>query len=134
MMFLTKAIHIFMQGGFLMFPLVFIALVVFGIFLRSFWHLFVRSGSDSVVIQSCLDGLLFWGGFAVVIGVLGSVVGYNKAIAMIAAHGIVNPRALWIGTAEGMVSSITGLLVFAAAGALWYVLRWRHLSDRQTAR
>lgn len=134
MMFLTKAIHIFMQGGFLMFPLVFIALVVFGISLRSFWHLFVRSGSDSVVIQSCLDGLLFWGGFAVVIGVLGSVVGYNKAMAMIAAHGIVNPRAVWIGAAEGMVSSITGLLVLAVAGALWYVLRWRYLSDRQTAR
>lgn len=133
-MFLTKAIHIFMQGGFLMFPLVFIALVIFGIFLRSFWHLFVRRGSDSVVIQSCLDGLLFWGGFAVVIGVLGSVVGYNKAMAMIAARGLVNPRAVWIGTAEGMVSSITGLLVLAVAGAMWYLLRWRHLSDRQTAR
>jgi len=53
---------------------------------------------------------------------------------MIAARGIVNPRAVWIGAAEGMVSSITGLLVLAVAGALWYVLRWRHLSDRQTAR
>ena len=134
MMFLTKAFHIFMQGGFVMFPLMFIALVLFGIILRTSWHLFVRGGTDAAVIQNGLDGLLFWGGFAVVIGGLGSVVGYHKAMTAIAARGIVNPRAVWIGAAEGMVSSITGLLVLAVAGALWYVLRWRYLSDRQTAR
>jgi hypothetical protein len=133
MMFLGKAFHIFMQGGFLMYPLVFIALVVFGIVLRSLWHLFLRGGSDSVVIQSCLDGLLFWGGCAVVIGVLGSAVGYNKAMAAVVAHGVVNPRAVWIGSAEGLVSSIAGLLVLAGAGTCWYLLRWRYLRDRHVA-
>ena len=127
-------IRVFMQGGPLMLPLVLIVLVLFGIVLRTSWHLFVRGGTDAAVIQNGLDGLLFWGGFAVVIGGLGSVVGYHKAMTAIAARGIVNPRAVWIGTAEGMVSSITGLLVLAGAGAFWYVLRWRHLSDRQTAR
>jgi hypothetical protein len=127
-------IHVFMQGGLLMWPLVLIVLVLFGIVLRTSWHLFVRRGADAAVIQNGLDGLLFWGGFAVIIGVLGSVVGYHKAMTAIAARGIVNPRAMWIGTAEGMVSSITGLLVLAVAGALWYVLRWRHLSDHQIPR
>ena len=127
-------IHVFMQGGFLMWPLVLIVLVLIGIILRTSWHLFVRGGTNAAVIQNGLDGLLFWGGFAVIIGVLGSVVGYHKAMANIAARGIVNPRAVWIGTAEGMVSSITGLLVLAVAGAMWYVLRWRYLSDRQTPR
>ncbi len=132
-MFLTRALHVFMEGGILMFPLLLIALVLFGIVLRTLWHLFVRGGSDSVVIQSCLDGLLFWGGFAVVIGVLGSAVGYNKAIASMVAHGLVNPRAVWIGSAEGMVSSIAGLLVLAGAGACWHLLRWRYLRDRQVS-
>jgi hypothetical protein len=127
-------IRVFMQGGPLMLPLVLIVLVLFGIVLRTSWHLFVRGGTDAAVIQNGLDGLLFWGGFAVVIGGLGSVVGYHKAMTAIAARGIVNPGAVWIGTAEGMVSSITGLLVLAGAGAFGYVLRWRHLSDRQTAR
>ena len=127
-------IRVFMQGGPLMLPLVLIVLVLFGIVLRTSWHLFVRGGTDAAVIQNGLDGLLFWGGFAVVIGGLGSVVGYHKAMTAIAARGIVNPRAVWIGAAEGMVSSITGLLVLAVAGALWYVLRWRYLTDRQTAR
>jgi hypothetical protein len=129
-MFLTNALHIFMQGGLLMFFLVFIVLVVFGIVLRALWHLLVRGGTDGAAIQNCLDGLLFWGGFAVIIGVLGSAVGYNKAMTAIIARGMVNPRALWIGSAEGMVSSITGLLVLAAAGTCWYALRWRFLRDR----
>ena len=124
-------IHVFMQGGLLMWPLVLIVLVLFGIVLRTSWHLFVRGGTDAAVIQNGLDGLLFWGGFAVVVGVLGSAVGYHKGMAMLAAHGLVNPRALWIGTAEGMVSSIAGLLVLAVAGVCWYGLRWRYLSDRQ---
>lgn len=126
-------IRVFMQGGPLMWPMVFIVLVLFGIVVRTSWHLFVRGGTNTSVIQNGLDGLLFWGGFAVVIGVLGSAIGYHRALVFLAARSVVNPRVLWIGTAEGMVSSIAGLLVLAVAGVCWYVLRWRYLSDRQLA-
>jgi len=122
--------HIFMQGGVMMWLLVLIALVLFGIVLRALWHLFVRGGNDSAVIQNCLDGLLFWGGFAVIIGVLGSAIGYHKVMTVVIAHGVVNPRALWLGSAEGMVSSIAGLLVLGGAGACWYLLRLQYLRNR----
>ncbi len=127
-------IRVFMEGGFLMFPLVFILFVLLLIILHILWHLLVRGGNDTAVIQSGLDGLLFWGGFAVVIGVLGTVVGYHKVMAHMAAHGLSSFRALWIGAAEGMVSSIAGLLVLAVAGAFWYLLRWRYLRLRQSTR
>ena len=123
-------IHIFMAGGVMMWLLVLIALVLFGIVLRALWHLFVRGGNDSAVIQNCLDGLLFWGGFAVIIGVLGSAIGYHKVMTVVIAHGVVNPRALWLGSAEGMVSSIAGLLVLGGAGACWYLLRVQYLRNR----
>jgi hypothetical protein len=132
-MFLAKALHVFMQGGLMMWFLVFIVLVVFGIVLRTLWHLFVRGGADGAAIQNCLDGLLFWGGFAVIIGVLGSAVGFHKGMSMIVARGLVNPPALWIGSAEGMVSSIAGLIVLAGAGTCWYLLRWSYLKHRQMA-
>ena len=122
--------HIFMAGGVMMWLLVLIALVLFGIVLRALWHLFVRGGNDSAVIQNCLDGLLFWGGFAVIIGVLGSAIGYHKVMTVVIAHGVVNPRALWLGSAEGMVSSIAGLLVLGGAGACWYLLRLQYLRNR----
>jgi hypothetical protein len=125
---------VFAQGGLLMLPMVLVTLVLLGIVLRALWHLYVRGGSNAVAIQSCLDSLLFWGGFAVVIGVLGSAIGYHKVIAAVMARGILNPRALWIGTAEGMVSTIAGLLVLIAAGTAWYLLRWQHLRNHHPAR
>jgi len=123
-------IEVFKQGGPLMLPLVLIVLVLFGITLRLLWHLFVRAGNDTAALQSGLDGLLFWGGFAVVIGVLGSAIGYNKVMSVVISRGLLNPRALWIGTAEGMVSTIAGLLVLAISGTLWFVVRSQHLKIR----
>ena len=134
MMFLNQALQIFMQGGLMMWFLVFIVLVVFGIVLRTLWHLFARGGTDGAAIQNCLDGLLFWGSFAVIIGVLGSAVGFHKGMSAIVASGLVNPRALWIGSAEGLVSSIAGLFVLAGAGVCWYLLRWQYLQGRHVPR
>ena len=125
-----RFLQIFMQGGVMMWLLALISLVLFGIVIRTLWHLYARGGSDAAVIQNCLDGLLFWGGFAVVIGILGSNIGYYKGMTALVNHGLANPRAIWIGTAEGLVSSITGLLVLAGAGAWWYVLRWQYLKRR----
>jgi hypothetical protein len=119
-------IDVFMQGGPLMFPLVLIMTVLFEITLRLLWHLFVRGGNHASAIQSCLDGLLFWGGFAVVIGVLGSALGYNKIMSLMCERGLASFEALWIGTAEGMVSAIAGLLVLTVAGSLWLVFRTHH--------
>ena len=121
---------IFMQGGATMFLLVLITLVLFGIVLRILWHLFVRGGIDGAVIQNCLDGLLFWGAFAVVTGVLGSAIGYHKAMNALVTRGLANPRAIWIGSAEGLVSSIAGMLVLGGAGLCWYLLRWHYLRSR----
>ena len=133
-MILANAFHVFMQGGVMMWLLVLITLVVYGIVLRLLWHLFVRGGNDSLVIQNCLDGLLFWGWFAVLIGILGSAIGYHKGMASIVARGVANPIALWIGSAEGLISSIVGLLILAGAGTCWYLLRWRYLRGRHLAR
>ena len=130
MMILNQALQVFMQGGLLMWPLVLIVLVVLGIVVRACWLLFVRGGRDAFAIESCLDGLLFWGGFSVLIGVLGSAVGYHKALTVLAQRGLANPRALWAGGAEGMVSSIAGLLILAGGGACWYLLRWKYLRER----
>ena len=127
-------LRVFMEGGILMWPLVLIVLVICGIILRALLHLFLRGGNDANAIQSCLDGLLFWGGFAVVIGVLGSAIGYNKAMTAVVTRGLVNPRALWLGTAEGLVTSIAGLLILAAAGAAWYLLRLQYLRGRSPVR
>lgn len=126
--------QIFIQGGFVMFPIALILLVLLGLVLRTLWELVFRRGSNVALVQNGLDGLLFWGGFAVVLGVLGSATGYHKAIAAMVAHGVANPRYVWTGSAEGLVSAIAGLLVLVVAGACWYVLRWWFFSIRSAVR
>jgi hypothetical protein len=126
--------RLFMEGGFVMLPILLIVLVLFGLTLRTLWELVVRQGSNTALVQNGLDGLIFWGGFAVVLGLLGSVIGYNKSMSAVVARGVANPRFIWLGTAEGMVSTIAGLLVLALAGLVWFALRWGFLRTRHTMR
>lgn len=118
----------------MMLVLVLITLVILGIVLRTLWHLFIRGGTDGMVIQNGLDGLLFWGGLAVIIGILGSTIGYHKAMTALVNRGLANPVAIWIGSAEGLVSSIAGMLVLAGAGLCWFLLRWQFLKGRHIDR
>lgn len=127
-------LRLFMEGGPMMFPLALILIVEVAITVRITRQLFARGGADPSVVQGGLDGLLFWGGFAAVIGTLGSFVGYQKIMAATVARGVSSLVAMWVGTAEGMVPCITGLLEFAIAGTLWYTLRWRQSRDSQPTR
>ena len=104
-------IRVFAQGGPVMFPILLIGLVLAGLVARILWNLQVKGGADGEAIQSCLGGLLFWGVLAVVIGALGSALGYHKAMTAIVESGVVNPRLVWIGAAEGMVSSTLAYLL-----------------------
>ena len=131
---MLQLLRVFMQGGFAMWLLVLIMMVLTGIILRTAWLLSARRGIDSEAIQSCLDGLLFWGGFAVLIGVLGSAIGYHKAMSAVVKFGVVNPGAIFLGSAEGLVSTLAALLVLSFAGAFWFILRGRFNSSRQTPR
>ena len=117
--------NLFMQGGALMWPIALIAVVVVGLAARTGVELVARGGRDAARIQNGLDGLLFWGGFATIAGCLGTVTGYHKSMAAVVAYGVINPRAVWVGMAQGLVSTIAGLLVLVVAGLCWFVLRWR---------
>ena len=127
-------VRTFMSGGIMMWPIVLIGMVLLGICLRFLWLQYVRDGADPVGIQSCLDGLLFWGAFAVLIGVLGTAIGVNKSIGAIISRGLVNPGALWMGAAEAMVSTLFGLMVLVASGSAWFIFRWLHLNDHYGSR
>jgi biopolymer transport protein ExbB/TolQ len=122
-------LQLFIQGGAMMFPLALISMVLLGLAIRTSRELFLRGGTNTVLVENGLDGLLFWGFFAAMLGVLGQVIGYYKGFSEIVAYGLVSPRALWQGLAEGLTSTIAGLALLSAAGIFWFVLRWRHHSE-----
>jgi MotA/TolQ/ExbB proton channel family len=90
----------------------------------------LRPGANpNLHTKAWIDGILFWGGFAVISGVLGTLVGIIIAAQSIEAAGAVSTTLVWGGIKIAMLSSALGMLILALASLLWYTLqlRWRLL-------
>ena len=82
-------------------------------------------------LRGSVDAILFWGGFAAVLGFLGQWTGLYKAFRALSELGLSpscadNPaRCYALGFAESLTPTIFGLTVFLFAGLLWLALRSR---------
>jgi biopolymer transport protein ExbB len=75
-------------------------------------------------LEARIDGVLFWGGFGVVLGIIGSLIGVVQAARIIeAAGGVVEPILIWGGIRVALTSTIVALLVFGLAALAWFALR-----------
>jgi len=115
--------------GFIRWPL---ALSLFAVLLLSAWSmakLFRPNPVADLRTKAWLDAILFWGGFAVISGALGTLVGVIIASQSIEAAGTVSATLVWGGIKVAMLSSAFGILILAFAALIWFVLqmRWRLL-------
>ena len=119
--------------GFMRWPLAFSLLAVVLLSLYSTGRLYRPSASADLLTKAWLDGVLFWGGFAMISGVLGTVVGIVISAQSIEAAGGVNPVLVWGGIKVAMLTSAFGTLILAFAALLWFALqmRWRILEAKE---
>lgn len=119
--------------GFMRWPLAFSLLAVILLSLYSGGRLYRPSASADLLTKAWLDGVLFWGGFAMIAGVLGTVVGIVISAQSIEAAGGVNPVLVWGGIKVAMLTSAFGTLILAFAALLWFSLqmRWRILEAKE---
>lgn len=115
--------------GFIRWPLSFSFLAVLVLGLWSASRLVGAGASSDMRTKAWLDAILFWGGFAVITGVLGTLIGIIIAAQSIEAAGSVATTLVWGGIKVAMLSSAVGVLILAFAALLWFVLqlRWRLL-------
>ncbi len=115
--------------GFIRLPLIFSFLVVVGLALWSAIKLFRPHATPDLHTKAWLDAILFWGGFATISGLLGTLVGFTIATQSVEAAGEVNVTLMWGGIKVSMLGSLFGVLILAFAALLWFVLqlRWRLL-------
>jgi biopolymer transport protein ExbB/TolQ len=124
----------FVQGGIVMYPLLVIALGILWLAARAAWLLSRRERTDAEV-ERPLQGLLFWGAFSVVLGLLGTAVGIIQIAQAIMLAGQVEATLVWGGFGVSLVTLIFGLLIFLLAAVLWFVLRqwsWHRLAQGRT--
>lgn len=67
--------------------------------------------------------ILFWGGTAAVLGLLGTVVGLLQMAHAIQRAGSTTPQLVWGGVGVSLVSLIFGLLILLVAGLGWLAFR-----------
>lgn len=82
--------------------------------------------------RTWIDAILFWGAFAAVTGVLGTLVGVIIAAQAIETMGGLSDTLVWGGIKVALLSSALGTLILAVASLLWFGLqfRWRVLVVR----
>jgi hypothetical protein len=111
------------QGGVIMYPLFLIAAVVIGYGVRATQRLRTFAGSPDPRLESAIDAVLFWGIFAVVLGVIGTLLGIVQAAQAIELAGGVHAALAWGGVRVALPPTIFALFLFGAAALAWFALR-----------
>jgi hypothetical protein len=121
--------------GFIRWPLSFSLLAVAALASYSALRLFRANASPDLPTKAWLDAILFWGGFAAISGVLGTLIGIVVAAQSIEAAGEVSTTLVWGGIKIAMLSSIFGVMILGFAALLWFALqlRWRLLVAKEGA-
>ena len=122
----TGPIFSFSDGGFMMYPISFCAIMVLVLAGRTALRMNAEEPALGALARGAIDGVLFWGGYALVLGVLGTVVGVAIAAQAVEAVGEVHTTLVWGGIKVSLITTIYGLLVLLGGALLWFGLRHWH--------
>jgi hypothetical protein len=112
----------FKQGGFFMWPILVISIVIGVLAVWAFMRTRDLDGPDAVV-ETGIDAVLFWGVWVVVVGLLGTFTGIYLAAGVIEQAAAVSPAVIWSGIRIALTTTLFGLLVFCVAALMWLGLR-----------
>ncbi len=132
--------EMFLKGGIMMWPLLAVGVGILVLAVRAAVRLRAagrpesRDGEDPRLVRGepsrlpanvdrSLQAILFWGAMAVLLGLLGTVVGVVVMTQAIALAGSVEPPLVWSGVGVSLVTLVFGLLVFLLAAFAWFGLR-----------
>ena len=115
-------IEFFRQGGFFMWPILFIAIAIGVLAVWAFVRTRDLDGPDAVV-ETGIDAVLFWGVWVVVVGLLGTFTGIYLAAGVIEQAAAVSPAVIWSGIRVALTTTLFGLFVFCVASLMWLGLR-----------
>ena len=121
--------ELWVSMGFMGYPLAFTCFVIFALTSYSSVRLFRPSAWADLKSKVFIDAILFGGGFAAIIGVLGTLIGVVVAAQSIEVAGGVSTTLAWGGIKLALLTSAFGVLILAGSSLVWFALqlRWRLL-------
>lgn len=127
---MTPLTQAWFDMGFMRYPLAVSLTFVLVMAAWSAVRLFEGGASADLRTKAWIDAILFWGGFAFVAGILGTLLGIVIAAQSIQLAGTAPTALVWGGVKVAMLTSVGGALILAFASVLWFLLqlRWRLLA------
>lgn len=74
-------------------------------------------------LRAEIDGVLFWGGFASVLGLISTLGGVAVMARSLERVGEASPGLIWGGVRVALIPTAFGVIVLAASMLAWYGLR-----------
>lgn len=124
------------EAGPFIWPIILLTLVIGLLFLWNVGFLIflaVRPNSPSAGRRKSIDAVLFWGGVAAVLGLLGQWLGIHKLTRVLHEQGVVSPSMVAYGISESLLTPLAGMVVLVGAVFLWSLLRWGLWSTNRRA-
>lgn len=115
-------IDAFVDGGVMMWVMTVVGVLMVALSARAALRL--RGSSDDIAEATAgADAALFWGAFAGLLGVLGTLIGIMQAARAIGQAGEVTATLAWAGIRVTLISTVYGLLILLAGLLFWGALR-----------
>lgn len=113
-------IELFHDGGYMMWPILGCALLVLALAGSSARRLLRAEAHERA--HSAVAAIPFWGAFALVLGILGTVVGWMRMAGALERAGDVAPALIWGGFGVSLIPTLFGLLVLTVSLLAWLAL------------
>jgi biopolymer transport protein ExbB/TolQ len=116
---------LFVQGGFYMWPLLVLAIIIVVLSIKKIIDLFFKKNLNQLQLESGVNSILFWGGLSLLLGFLGHYHGMYLAMLEISRASDISPAVVAMGYGVSLITVMFGLLNLLLAAIAWFVLRWR---------
>lgn len=122
----------FASGGVIMWPVLAAGLLAVGLAVDAGRRLAGAGGDGSPgrALRGRIGAVLFWGGFAALVGILGTLVGVGLTARAVASAGGAPADVVWSGIRVALVPSEFGLAILTLSLLAWFGLSAAH---RRTA-
>ena len=112
------------EAGYMAWPILACAVIALTLAGRS-WMRLGREEANLLQTAAGIDGVLFWGSFGAVIGLLGTLIGISIAAQSIEMAGSVSTPLVWGGLRVALHPLLMGLVLLSVSLLTWFVLRGR---------
>lgn len=112
----------FMSGGFFMWLVLGAGLMGLALAADAGRRLVAGPGDRSAV-RAEIDAVLFWGGFAALLGLIGTLGGVGVMARSIERAGSVSAAVGWSGIRVALITTVFGLMVLGVNLLAWFGLR-----------